>query len=63
MQYTAKQVEAKVANNVRAGQKRPAEGAASGRSAVQVKSDPSQFTKADMDEITRRVARGERIVL
>jgi len=63
MQYTAKQVEAKVANNVRAGQKRPAEGAASGRSAVQVKSDPSQFTKADMDEIARRVARGERIVL
>ena len=63
MQYTAKQVEAKVANNVRAGQKRPAEGAAGGRSAVQVKSDPSKFTKADMDEIARRVARGERIVL
>ena len=63
MQFTAKQVEAKVANNVRAGQKRPAEGAAGGRSAVQVKSDPSKFTKADMDEIARRVARGERIVL
>ena len=63
MQFTAKQVEAKVANNVRAGQKRPAEGAASSRSAVQVKSDPSKFTKADMDEIERRVARGERIVL
>lgn len=62
MQYTAKQVEAKVANNVRAGQKRPAEGAAGGRSAVTVKSDPSKFTKADMDEIARRVARGERIV-
>jgi len=63
MQYTAKQIEAKVANNVRAGQKRPAEGAASSRSAVQVKSDPSKFTKADMAEIARRVARGERIVL
>ena len=63
MQYTAKQVEAKVANNVRSGMKRPAEGAAGGRSAVQVKSDPSKFTKADMDEIARRVARGERIVL
>lgn len=63
MQYTAKQVEAKIANNVRAGQKRPAEGAAGGRSAVQVKSDPSKFTKADIDEIARRVARGERIVL
>ena len=63
MQFTAKQVEAKVANNVRAGQKRLAEGAASSRSAVQVKSDPSKFTKADMDEIERRVARGERIVL
>ena len=63
MQYTAKQVEAKVANNVRSGMKRPAEGAAGGRSAVQVRSDPSKFTKADMDEIARRVARGERIVL
>ena len=63
MQYTAKQVEAKVANNVRSGQRRPTEGAAGRSGAVQVKSDPSKFTKADMDEIARRVARGERIVL
>ena len=63
MQYTAKQVEAKVANNIRSGQKRPAEGAAGSRGAVQVKSDPSKFTKADIDEIYRRVQRGEKIVL
>jgi len=63
MQYTAKQVADKVANNVRSGQRRPTEGAAGGRSAVQVKTDPSTFTKADMDEIARRVARGERIIL
>ena len=62
MQYTARQVTAKVANAVQAGQKRPAEGAMGSRSAVVTKSDVSQLTKADRQEIARRVARGERIV-
>ena len=61
MQYTAKQVEQKVANNVRSGAMRPSEGAMSGQSAVLVKSDVSQLTKADRKEINRRVARGEKI--
>jgi hypothetical protein len=62
MQFTAQKVTEKVANSVRAGQRRPAEGAMAGTSAVQRKSDVSQLTKADRREIARRVARGERIV-
>lgn len=61
MQYTAQQVTQKVANSVRAGQRRPAEGAMRGQSTVISKSDVSQLTKADRDEIDRRVARGEKI--
>jgi hypothetical protein len=62
MQFTAGKVQEKVANAVRAGQKRPAEGAMGNRSSVVVKSDVSKLTKADRDEIDRRVARGERVV-
>ena len=62
MQYTAQKITEKVANNIRSGQSRPAEGAMGNRSPVLVKSDVSQLTKADRDEIERRVARGERIV-
>ena len=62
MQYTAKQVEGKLANKIRAGQSRPAEGAMRSQNAVVTKSDVSQLTKADRQEIARRVARGERIV-
>lgn len=61
MQYTAKQVEQKMAKSILAGQKRPSEGALGSQSPVQIKSDVSQLTKADRDEIERRVARGERI--
>lgn len=62
MQFTAQKVTEKVANSVRAGQRRPQEGAMQGGGAVQRKSDVSQLTKADRAEIARRVARGERIV-
>lgn len=62
MQFTAQKVTEKVANAVRAGQRRPAEGAMSGSGAVTIKSDVSQLTRADREEIARRVARGERIV-
>lgn len=61
MQYTAKKVEEKVANKIRAGQTRPAEGAMGSQSPVIHKSDVSMLTDADMDEINRRVLRGERI--
>jgi hypothetical protein len=61
MQYTAQKISGKVANSIRSGQNRPAEGAMSSRSAVVTKSDVSQLTRADRDEIDRRVARGEKI--
>lgn len=61
MQFTAQKVTEKVANSVRAGQRRPAEGAMASTSAVLTKSDVSQLTRADREEIARRVARGEKI--
>lgn len=61
MQFTAQKVTEKVANAVRSGQRRPAEGAMASTSAVQTKSDVSQLTRADREEIARRVARGEKI--
>ena len=61
MQYSAQQIAGKVANSVRAGTKRPAEGAMRSQSAIVTKSDVSQLSRADRDEIDRRVARGEKI--
>ena len=62
MQFTAKTVEQKIANNIAAGGKRPVENGMSSQSAAVVKDDVSRLTKADRDEIIRRVARGEKIV-
>ena len=61
MQFTAKTVEQKIANNIAAGSKRPTENGMSSQSAAVVKSDVSQLSKADREEIARRVARGEKI--
>ena len=61
MNFTAKKITEKVANSVKAGQKRPAEGAMGNRSPVTVKSDVSQLTREDMREIFRRVEKGEKI--
>ena len=61
MHFTAQKVTEKVANSVRAGQRRPAEGAMASTGAVTIKSDVSQLTRADREEIARRVARGEKI--
>lgn len=61
MQYTAKVVEQKLADKIIAGGSRPAENGMSSQSAALTKSDVSALTKADRDEIRRRVARGERI--
>lgn len=62
MQYTAKTVEQKLTNKLVANGARPAENGSSGQSTVITKSDVSQLTKEDRQEIARRVARGERIV-
>ena len=61
MQFTAKTVEQKLTNKIIANGARPAENGISSQGASVTKSDVSQLTKADMAEIQRRVARGERI--
>ena len=61
MQFTAKTVEQKLTNKIIANGARPAENGISSQGASVTKSDVSQLTKADMAEIARRVARGERI--
>lgn len=62
MQYTAKTVEQKLTNKLVANGARPAENGSSGQSTAITKSDVSQLTKEDRQEIARRVARGEKIV-
>ena len=61
MQFTAKTAEQKVVNKVIAGGNRPTENGMNSQSAAVVKSDVSQLSKADRQEIIRRVARGEKI--
>ena len=61
MQFTAKTVEQKLANKIIAGGARPLENGMNAQSSAVVKSDVSQLSKADRQEIIRRVQRGERI--
>ena len=61
MQYTAQQTKSKIAKSIAAGSTRPAENGISSQSAARVKSDVTQLSKADRDEIYRRAARGEKI--
>ncbi len=62
MQFAAKTVEQKIANNIASGSRRPTENGMSSQSAAVVKDDVSRLTKADRDEIIRRVQRGDKIV-
>ena len=61
MQFTAKTVEQKLTNKIIAGGQRPTENGMNSQGAAVVKSDVSQLSKADRQEIIRRVQRGERI--
>ena len=61
MQFTAKTVEQKLTNKIIANGARPTENGINSTSAAQVKSDVSQLSKADLAEIAKRVARGEKI--
>ena len=61
MQFTAQKVEQKLANKIIANGARPTENGINSQSAAQVKSDVSQLSKADLAEIAKRVARGEKI--
>lgn len=60
-QHTAKVVEQKLTNKIIANGARPVENGNSSQSAVITKSDVSQLSKEDRQEIARRVARGEKI--
>lgn len=61
MQFTAKTVEKKLANKIMANGMRPTENGMNSQSASLIKSDVSQLSKADILDIQRRVARGEKI--
>jgi hypothetical protein len=61
MQFTAKAVEQKLTNKIMSGGARPVENGNRSQSAAVVKSDVSQLSKADRQEIIRRVQRGEKI--
>lgn len=61
MQFTAQTVERKLANKIMANGARPNENGMNSQSAAVVKSDVSQLSKADRQEIIRRVARGDKI--
>ena len=61
MQFTAKTVEQKIANKIAANGARPNENGISSQSASVTKSDVSKLSKADLHEVHRRVARGEKI--
>ena len=61
MQFAAQTVEKKIAGKMMANGARPAENGMQSQGAAVVKSDVSQLSKADREEIRRRVARGEKI--
>lgn len=61
MQFATQEAERKIANKVMANGARPMENGMNSQSAAVVKSDVSQLSKADRQEIARRVARGEKI--
>lgn len=61
MQFTAKTVEQKIAKKIAANGARPNENGMGSQASAVVKSDVSKLTKLDIDEVARRVARGERV--
>lgn len=61
MQYAARTTESNVANKIATGASRPAENGVGAGSTAVIKSDVSQLSRADREEIIRRVQRGEKI--
>lgn len=59
MQFTAQTVEKKLTDSIASGSRRPTENGMSSQSAAVVKDDVTRLSKADRDEIIRRVQRGE----
>ena len=63
MQYAVQRSQEKLANSIRSGSTRPTEGGVRNSPAIDVRDDPKKWTKADREEVRRRVKSGERIVL
>ena len=62
MQHAVKQTEQKISNSLQSGMRRPIENGVASQGAAKVgQTDPSKFTKAQLDDIKRRAERGERI--
>ena len=61
MEYAARTVEQNLARKIAAGSHRPDENGMQVRSSAYVKGDVSKFSKRDIDDVARRVARGERV--
>ena len=61
MQVTAQNVEKNTVNKIIANGTRPNENGMGSQASAVVKSDVSKLTKYDIDEVARRVARGERV--
>lgn len=61
MQYTAREVQSKMASSVAANTARPRENGIGGGASAIIKSDVTKLTKADRQEIARRAMRGEKI--
>ena len=62
-QLAAKAAEKQVTANVRARGSRPAENGTNSQGAFTIKNDPSKWSKADREEVKRRVRNGEKIIL
>lgn len=64
MQVAAQKTQQKLSQSVQSGTRRPSEnGMRSAAPVREVRSDPSKWSSAEMDEVARRVMRGERIEL
>lgn len=61
MQFAAQAVEQNISKKIAANGARPSENGMGGVASAVVKSDVSKLTKMDIDEVARRVARGEKI--
>lgn len=61
MAVIARNVKEKVTDNIRANGRRATENGISSQAGIVFKTDVNSLTKADREEIDRRVARGERI--
>ena len=61
MQFAAQAVEQNISKKIAANGVRPSENGTGSRASAVVKSDVSKLTKMDIDEVARRVARGERV--